>query len=149
MKEEGPQTLLHEFYALQEERVKVYKKLDEAHKAYLETSPDYNFAAYRQVVHDSAEDFNCISKKIIRTEAVFRNEHQKADVADCLKKIQEAEQDKLEKTAALQLTKQRLKDEPDNEEHKREVSDLQNRLAGIMEKITDTMEDLKYETEGL
>lgn len=149
MKDEGPQAMLHEFYSLQEERIKVYKLLDEGHKAYLNTSPDYDFEAYRQVVHDRTEDFKRISQRIISIETAFREEYQKVAVADCLKKIQEAEQDKLEKTAAFQLTKQKLQDEPGCDEFKREVSDLKNGLAQVMEKITDAMEDMKYETEGL
>lgn len=67
------------------------------HKAYLNTSPDYDFEAYRQVVHDRTEDFKRISQRIISIETAFREEYQKVAVADCLKKIQEAEQDKLEK----------------------------------------------------
>ncbi|XP_063963185.1 required for excision 1-B domain-containing protein-like isoform X1 [Lytechinus pictus] len=149
MKVEGPKTMIHEFYSLQEERVRVYHLLDEGHTAYLGTSSDYDFVAYRQIVHDRTEDFKRISQRIIGIETAFREQYQNVAIADCLKKVQEAEQDKLEKTAALQLTKQRLQDAPGNEEHKRELSDLKHRLAGVMERITDAMEDLKYETDGL
>ncbi|XP_071490966.1 required for excision 1-B domain-containing protein-like [Diadema antillarum] len=149
MKDEDPKMLLHEFYVLQEERIKVYRSLDEGHKTYLQTSPDYDFQAYRQVVHNCTEEFNRISKRIIEIEDLFREKYQKGDIADCLKKVQEAERDKLEKTAVLQLAKQRLQDEPGNEEHSREISELKAKLTGMMEQITDALEDLRYEGEGL
>nr|XP_054765199.1 required for excision 1-B domain-containing protein-like [Lytechinus pictus] len=135
MKVEGPKTMIHEFYSLQEERVRVYHLLDEGHTAYLGTSPDYDFVGYRQIVHDKTEDFKRISQRIIGIEAAFRDQYQNIAIADCLKKVQEAEQDKLEKTAALQLTKQRLQDEPGNEEHKRELSDLKHRQVLLLDLI--------------
>ena len=56
-------------------------------------------------MHDSTEDFKRISQRIIDIQAVLENEHKRTDIAECLKKIQDAEQDKLEKVCENALNK--------------------------------------------
>ena len=54
-----------EFRALQETRVKTYASLQEAHKAYLKTAPDYDFKVYQKEVAKATDAFNDISQQII------------------------------------------------------------------------------------
>ena len=62
--------LLQDFRDLQEERIKQYNKLNQSHKAYLETGKgtggqDYDFNTYKASVKESTDKFQSISLKII------------------------------------------------------------------------------------
>ncbi|XP_072018976.1 required for excision 1-B domain-containing protein-like [Amphiura filiformis] len=142
-------SLLKEFYALQEERVKVYQDLDKGHADYLQTAPNYNFVAYRQVVHNCTEEFNRISNRIIEIEKVFKDELGKSNLAGFIRNVQDGEKEKLELTADLQLAKQKVIDEPSSEEHPAELADIKQRMSTVVDKITSYLDDLKYEAEDL
>ena len=65
------QTILQigdEFRSLQETRVQTYAHLQEAHKIYLKTAPDYDFKTYQKEVAKATESFNDISQQIIGLE---------------------------------------------------------------------------------
>lgn len=54
-----------EFVALQEERVRTYGQLEQAHRRYLNTAPDYDFSAYKNEVAKATEAFSHISNRIL------------------------------------------------------------------------------------
>ena len=57
-----------EFRALQETRVKTYASLQEAHKTYLKSAPDYDFKTYQKEVAKATDTFNDISQQVIGLE---------------------------------------------------------------------------------
>ena len=57
-----------EFRALQETRVKTYASLQEAHKIYLKSAPDYDFKTYQKEVAKATDTFNDISQQVIGLE---------------------------------------------------------------------------------
>lgn len=145
-----PAALLREFYSLQEERVKVYHDMEKGHQDYLQTAPNYNFVAYRTVVHSCTEDFNRISNRIIEIEKSLKGEEVgKPNLASFIRNVQDGEKEKLELTADLQLAKQKIIDEPQNGEHEAELTDIKQRMSTVIEKISGYLDDLKYEAEDL
>ena len=54
-----------EFVALQEERVRTYGQLEQAHRRYLNTAPDYDFSAYKNEVAKATEAFSHLSTRIL------------------------------------------------------------------------------------
>ena len=66
------------------------------HLEYLDTSPNYDFLAYRQAVHECTEEFSRISKRIITIEEQFQGEFKNVEIARLIKNVQENEQRRLE-----------------------------------------------------
>ena len=60
--------IAEEFRALQETRVRTYASLQEAHKIYLKSAPDYDFASYQKEVAKATNAFKDISQQIIGLE---------------------------------------------------------------------------------
>ncbi|XP_069127474.1 required for excision 1-B domain-containing protein-like [Argopecten irradians] len=144
-----PRDLMKRFYLLQEERVQTYQLFEEGFKAYLNGSPNYNFNLYRQLVHEITETFNKISKDIISIIHQLQTVHNRVPLASLLRKVQDAEQSKLENTAKLQMTRQNLVDHPTEEQHRVEDAQLKQSVKELVEKLVDLMEEIKYESEDL
>ena len=67
------------------------------HQDYLQTAPNYNFVAYRTVVHSCTEDFNRISNRIIEIEKSLKGEEVgKPNLASFIRNVQDGEKEKLE-----------------------------------------------------
>lgn len=148
MAQEDQAEMLKSIFALQEQRVAVYKTLEQGHDEYLSKFPNYDFPIYRQVVHDCTEEFSSVSKKIIDIESKFA-ELGKTEVAGYIRKLQELEKEKLDVTAAYQLAKQKVLDEPGCPEHEEEKAQLKQKLNSLISSIAENLENLKYEMEGL
>ncbi len=54
-----------EFKSLQERRVQVYAELNDAHKKYLQSGPEYDFSSYKQEVSKATGEFKSISTQVI------------------------------------------------------------------------------------
>ncbi|XP_071850627.1 required for excision 1-B domain-containing protein-like [Apostichopus japonicus] len=148
MAQEDQAAMIKSIFALQERRVAVYKKLEQGHEEYLTKSPNYDFPTYRQVVHECTEEFAQVSQEIIDIEKKF-TELDKTEVAGYIRKIQELEKEKLDITAAFQLSKQKVLDEPHCSEHEEEKTQLKQKLNSLISSIAENLENLKYEMEGL
>ncbi|XP_038048462.1 required for excision 1-B domain-containing protein-like [Patiria miniata] len=146
MVEAGPAQLIKELFSLQEERIKIYKQLDQAHIVYLDTSPDYDFPVFRQVVHDCTEEFSRVSKRVIGIEEQFREALHKTEIARLIRDVQENEQSKLELTGLLQIAKQRLQDDP-GDMIQDEVTQLKHKRNATISQIAELLQDIRYEAE--
>ncbi|XP_033737193.1 required for excision 1-B domain-containing protein-like [Pecten maximus] len=144
-----PRELMKRFYLLQEERVQTYQLFEEGFKAYLNGSPNYNFNLYRQLVHEITDTFNKISQDIISIIHQLDTVHKRVPLANLLRKVQDAEQVKLENTAKLQMTRQNLVDHPTEEQHRIQDAQLKQSVKDLVEKLVDLMEEVKYESEDL
>ncbi|XP_033636410.1 required for excision 1-B domain-containing protein-like [Asterias rubens] len=148
MVEEDPSKAIKEFFSLQEERIKCYKRLDQHHLEYLDTSPDYDFPVYRQAVHECTQEFSRISQCIIAVEERFQGEFQNAEIARLIGKVQENEKRKLELTGMMQLIKQKHQEEP-NPESEEDLTQLKLRINATVSQIAELLQDLRYEAEDL
>ena len=73
------------FVHLQEERVRTYGQLEEAHKRYMETAPHYDFEAYKLEVATATKTFSSISNQILTLE---RDAAQVQDeLASCIRQV--------------------------------------------------------------
>uniref|UniRef100_V9LDK7 Required for excision 1-B domain-containing protein n=1 Tax=Callorhinchus milii TaxID=7868 RepID=V9LDK7_CALMI len=145
----GLKAPVRRFYALQEERVEAYRLFDEGHRAYLQSSPDYDFVRYRQLVHEITQAFNGISKEVIELKSRLHEEWDRPDLSEHMERIQEREREKLELTARLQLAKQRALDHPENESYQEETQELKQRVNKTIEAINEILQDFKYDSEEM
>ena len=74
-----------EFVALQEERVRTYGELDQAHKRYLQSAPNYDFSSYKVEVAKATDTFNRLSIQIIALEKDL--ERANPDLASTIRKV--------------------------------------------------------------
>uniref|UniRef100_A0ACB8F202 Uncharacterized protein n=1 Tax=Sphaerodactylus townsendi TaxID=933632 RepID=A0ACB8F202_9SAUR len=128
MEAEGDlQALVRRFYSLQSERVEAYRLFEEGHRAYLRSSPSYDFIRYRQLVHEITQAFSGISQEILQIKGQLEGPHGRADLAQHLRRLQEKEKEKLELTAELQLAKQNAQDHPGTDACEQEVRELKQK----------------------
>ncbi|KAG7172333.1 Required for excision 1-B domain-containing protein-like [Homarus americanus] len=88
MLENNSLSMIHQFDQLQEERVHSYRLLEEGHKIYLSTGPNYDFPMFRKLVHDVTQDFKRISEGIIVVEKALRTDGY-TSAADIITSLQE------------------------------------------------------------
>jgi len=65
-------------------------------QAYLATSPNYDFIAYRQMVHEVTQTFSSLSHRIIEIQNELSKCQSMTTLAACIGNIQALEQTKLE-----------------------------------------------------
>merc|ERR1712142_397650 len=116
------------FNILHEERVQAYRVFEEAHKAYLSTSPYYDFETFRQVVYEVTQEFKKVSEKVMEIIKSLRLSGN-ANAAEIIESIQDCEQKKLELTAHLQLAKQMVMENAGSELERETERDLKAKLG--------------------
>jgi len=135
-------TLLQKFRALQEERAYTYNIFHEGHKLYLASGPNYNFPQFRQLVNDVTQEFKRISEGVIAIEKKLKPIDPK--LSSIVQHLQEAEKAKLQLTAKLQLSEQRLLEEPDKaDDIREEIVLIRESLHTVTETINDCIDEVK------
>ncbi|XP_028907513.1 required for excision 1-B domain-containing protein isoform X1 [Ornithorhynchus anatinus] len=132
---------------LQAERSEAFQLLDEGHRAYLNSAPHYDFPRYRQLVHEVTEAFASISQEVLEIQDQLRGSQGRPDLAQHLTLLQDKERERLELTAAMQLARQRAREELGAEVLQGEERELKNRIIKTMEAISEILQDLKYDSE--
>ena len=99
--------LARKFQQLQEQRTKTFHQLDEDHKVFLSTAPDYEngFDDYKKAVNECTERFKLISREIIKIRETLEQDTSLAKVASLIGKVQELEENKLKIVCDLQLAR--------------------------------------------
>ena len=99
--------LARKFQQLQEQRTKTFHQLDEDHKVFLSTAPDYEngFDDYKKAVNECTERFKLISREIIKIRETLEQDTNLAKVASLIGKVQELEENKLKIVCDLQLAR--------------------------------------------
>lgn len=138
---------VRQFDQLQEERVHSYRLLEEGHKIYLSTEPNYDFPTFRKLVHDVTQDFKRISEGIIAVEKALRTDGH-TTIADIIAAVQESEKKKLELTTHLQLARQMVAEFDSGELEKNKVKEIRNELGQVVEEINDLLTELRYEVHN-
>lgn len=142
--QESLQSLSSKFFILQEERVLKYRQLEDAHKAYLATGPQYDFPTFRTAVHHATVNFKRISEGIIDVENNLReNKHTAA--ADMIRAIQDSEKKKLELTTHLQLARQMIAEDGSGQMEIDTEREIKVELGKLVEEINDNLSELTYE----
>ncbi|XP_042216225.1 required for excision 1-B domain-containing protein-like isoform X2 [Homarus americanus] len=144
MLENNSLSMIHQFDQLQEERVHSYRLLEEGHKIYLSTGPNYDFPMFRKLVHDVTQDFKRISEGIIVVEKALRTDGY-TSAADIITSLQESEKKKLELTARLQLSCEMLAESDNGELETNKVKEIRNELGKVVEQINNLLTELRYE----
>lgn len=140
-------SLVRQFIQLQEERAHTYRRLEEGHKVYLNSGPDYEFLPFRQLVHNVTQDFQRISKNIITIENNLRTSGHDS-FASIIASIQDCEKKKLEMTAHLQLARQMVAESDDGEIEKSKEREIRTQLGQLIEEINDHLTEIRYELEN-
>ncbi|RWS04441.1 fed tick salivary protein 6-like protein [Dinothrombium tinctorium] len=138
---------VRELYSLHEERVYTYKLLEEGHKIYLSTAPNYDFARFRRLVHDVTAEFKRISDSIIAIEKKLRLNADSAAIADIIHNLQEDEKLKLKLTAKMQLAKQEFVDCKSDAKWE-EVNAIKHQLNTVVENINGHLSDIRNEMDS-
>ena len=149
-KKKSPVILGREFLRLQEERVKRYGILNQAHKTYLDSGPEYNIQEYQEKVEECTKEFRDISNKIIAAKKELEEE-EKGDtmMAGMIGKVQEEEEKKLRMTVDHQLAMQQEKDNPGDKLQEENVRGIRKRLEAIQEEVRDVLEEVRYRIADL
>ncbi|EHH59374.1 hypothetical protein EGM_09462 [Macaca fascicularis] len=58
-------TLVQRIHQLQAERAQGFRRLEEGHRQYLRSGPDYDFARYRSTVHEVTQAFAAASREVL------------------------------------------------------------------------------------
>ncbi|XP_032826567.2 required for excision 1-B domain-containing protein [Petromyzon marinus] len=148
------QNLVQEFFTLQAHRLVTYKRLEESHDAYLGSAPDYDFPRYRQAVHDATQAFAEFSRRALVVQEELRvaagvGSPERAELVAHISRVQDAEKEKLQLTAQLQLAKQSALEHLGEEAYEDQVHLYRQRLMQVMEKIGEILEDFKYDSEDV
>lgn len=129
-----------EFRALQETRVKTYASLQEAHKAYLKSAPNYDFKVYQKEVAKATDAFNDISQQIIGLQSELGD----SELAPFLSQVQDLERRKLHLTVQCQLAKQKSQDNDEDEDLRLLLKRLTEETNCVVEEINITLEEIRY-----
>ena len=142
-------TLAKDFLTLQEERVRQYRLLSDAHKTYLASAPDYNLEPYKLCVSDVTKSFKQLSERIIQMRKMFEDEFQDPEMSHLVGKIQGLEETKLKFTVDHQIALQQVRDMPGDELVERNAQGLKKQLDVIIADINDTLEEVRYHVHDL
>ncbi|XP_074240475.1 required for excision 1-B domain-containing protein isoform X2 [Saimiri boliviensis] len=97
------QTLVQRIHQLQAERAQGFRRLEEGHRQYLRSSPDYDFARYRSTVHEVTQTFAAASREVLAVEAELAGPRRQPLLASHVRSLQQLEQTRLGTVALLQL----------------------------------------------
>ncbi|XP_068599884.1 required for excision 1-B domain-containing protein [Brachionichthys hirsutus] len=139
--------LIQRFYHLQTERLETHRLFEEGHEAYLRTGPRYDFAHYRQLVHEVTQAFSGISTDVLQLKARLHSEFNRPDLSEHVEKLQAKEKHKLELTAKLQLARQQSQDHPEDEDCQEKIREIKHEIIKNKEALSEIMQDFKYDSE--
>ena len=131
--------LLARVRTLQRDRVATYRAFDDALDA-CRVGDGYDGTAYAQVVAEVTKSFDLISRRVNACEAALRGRHL-APAADCVRRVQDAEREKLQLTAATHLGRFRA-DADASKAH------VEKTLRACVARINEALEDLGCELDG-
>ncbi|KAJ6224122.1 hypothetical protein RDWZM_002667 [Blomia tropicalis] len=103
--------LAQKLLQLQDERIHTFKLFEEGYKIYLASSPNYDFAKFRELVSEVTKDFKRISSDIITIQKQFHSDGYTL-LANMIDSLQDEEENRLKLCAKLQIAKQDAIDNP-------------------------------------
>ncbi|XP_017356808.1 required for excision 1-B domain-containing protein [Cebus imitator] len=139
------QTLVQRIHQLQAERAQGFRRLEEGHRHYLRSSPDYDFARYRSTVHEVTQAFAAASREVLAVEAELAGPRRQPLLASHVRSLQQLEQTRLGTVALLQLM-----ETPEVVEQKdtAQMHQLKMKVIKTMEAISEVLQDLRFDAES-
>ncbi|PNI50410.1 C19orf60 isoform 1 [Pan troglodytes] len=138
-------TLVQRIHQLQAERAQGFRRLEEGHRQYLRSSPDYDFARYRSIVHEVTQAFAAASREVLAVEAELGGPRRQPLLAGHVRSLQELEQTRLGTVALLQLMET---PELAGQEDAVRMQQLKMKVIKTMEAISEVLQDLRFDAES-
>lgn len=140
--------LARKLLQLQDERIHTFKLFEEGYKIYLASSPNYDFAKFRELVSEVTKDFKRISSDIITIQKQFHSDGYTL-LANMIDSLQDEEENRLKLCAKLQIAKQDAIDNPHIPEKWNDVAVLKEMYNKSFDKVSDKVEMLRSQTSKL
>ncbi|XP_007994011.2 required for excision 1-B domain-containing protein [Chlorocebus sabaeus] len=138
-------TLVQRIHQLQAERAQGFRRLEEGHRQYLRSGPDYDFARYRSTVHEVTQAFAAASREVLAVEAELAGPRRQPLLASHVRSLQELEQTRLGTVALLQLMET---PELAGQEDAVQMHQLKMKVIKTMEAISEVLQDLRFDAES-
>nr|XP_003817807.1 required for excision 1-B domain-containing protein isoform X3 [Pan paniscus] len=138
-------TLVQRIHQLQAERAQGFRRLEEGHRQYLRSGPDYDFARYRSIVHEVTQAFAAASREVLAVEAELGGPRRQPLLAGHVRSLQELEQTRLGTVALLQLMET---PELAGQEDAVRMQQLKMKVIKTMEAISEVLQDLRFDAES-
>jgi hypothetical protein len=139
--------LARKFQDLQEQRIKAFKELDEAHKVFLSRAPDYEpyFDDLKKDVNKVTDKFQVISKEIISIKKELDSNHKENRLGELIGRVQDLEEKKLHRVVDYQLAAQQALDNPGDDLCEKNARLIKQDLTKTCEDITELLTEIRYE----
>eukprot|EP00088_Acartia_fossae_P037970 TRINITY_DN3921_c0_g2_i5.p2 TRINITY_DN3921_c0_g2~~TRINITY_DN3921_c0_g2_i5.p2 ORF type:complete len:171 (+),score=45.71 TRINITY_DN3921_c0_g2_i5:57-515(+) len=136
-----------EFQGLQEQRIIAFKQLDEAHKAFLASAPNYEtqFDDYKKEVSQVTDKFQSVSKEIIKIKKELDSEYSGTRLGELIGRVQELEEKKLHRVVDYQLAAQQALDNPGDDLCEKNAKLIKQDVDKTCELIMEILTEIRYE----
>ncbi|KAM6218725.1 required for excision 1-B domain-containing protein [Rhynchocyon petersi] len=137
--------LVQRIHQLQAERAQAFRRLEEAHRQYVCSGPEYDFPRYRGSVHEVTQAFAAASREVLALEAELAGPRAQPLLASHVRALQQLEQTRLATVALLQLMEA---PELRGQENASEKHQLKMKVIKTMEAISEVLQDLRFDAES-
>ncbi|KAM5237973.1 required for excision 1-B domain-containing protein [Ctenodactylus gundi] len=138
-------TLVDRVHQLQAERAQGFRRLEEAHRQYLQSGPHHDFPRYRTAVHEVTQAFAAASREVLAVEAELAGPRAQPLLASHIRTLQKLEQTRLATVALLQLMGT---PELTGQEGAGGTQELRIKVIKTMEAISEALQDLRFDAES-
>jgi len=142
------EVLGRKFQTLQEDRIKAFKELDEAHKVFLSSAPHYEvaFDDFKKKVSQITDKFQAISKEIISLKKDLDENYSSSNkLAELIARVQDLEEKKLHRVVDHQLAAQQALDNPGDDLCEKNARLIKQDVNNTCEDITELLTEIRYE----
>eukprot|EP00096_Caligus_rogercresseyi_P011245 TRINITY_DN4366_c0_g1_i1.p1 TRINITY_DN4366_c0_g1~~TRINITY_DN4366_c0_g1_i1.p1 ORF type:complete len:150 (+),score=38.26 TRINITY_DN4366_c0_g1_i1:69-518(+) len=136
--------VITDFQALQEIRVREYKKLEGSFKVYLSSGPEYDFPSFQEAVGRTTKEFQDISQKILSLKERLEESRESDALKAHIEEVQRLEGMKLARTVEYQLLAQKAQDNPEDAVIHAKSRAALKEIHGLNEGINDALEEIRY-----
>ncbi|SAL98474.1 hypothetical protein [Absidia glauca] len=138
-------TLLQSLKKSQETRIALYQEFDDAYQDYLsgKCPPEQ----YHSICRIVTEGFSEVSLEIQAIEKQLSETHGRTDLANMIRRLQEAEREKLSNTAQLQIYV--IGQKQGDTDYSQTIEEKKLWLQGNMATIQEVWDELRQETTDL
>ncbi|CAM0139538.1 hypothetical protein VKS41_004646 [Umbelopsis sp. WA50703] len=129
----------------QSTRVELYKEFDDAFKDYKnERLPIEQYQSICGIVTDGFQE---VSQQIQNVERQLKETYSRTDLADLIRKLQEAERQKLKLTVNLQIWD--INSSNSDVDYSESISEARTELGNLLESINEILEEIREATSEL
>ncbi|XP_055975458.1 required for excision 1-B domain-containing protein isoform X1 [Sorex fumeus] len=137
--------LVQRVHQLQSERAQAFRRLEEAHRQYVNSGPPYDFPRFRTTVHEVTQVFAAASREVLAVEAELAGPRAQPLLAGHVRRLQQLEETHLVTVALLQVMGS---PELAQEEDSQQKHQLKTKVIKTMEEISEALQDLRFDAES-